>query len=125
MFRDSIGSASLVLSKSILHFSFLFSNFSGEIAIEFRDFRLDGVDLGQNADCLTSDHLVVEQKIRNLGWRQVRRYCGDWNPRLKAIHVVTQVSGLRIRAFLAPMHKNEEKPRGFVAKVRETTTSHA
>ena len=86
---------------------------------------MDGVDLGQNADCLTSDHLVVEQKIRNLGWRQVRRYCGDWNPRLKAIHVVTQVSGLRIRAFLAPMHKNEEKPRGFVAKVRETTTSHA
>ena len=101
---------------------FFFTNYSGEIAIEFKDFRLDGVDLGQNADCLTSDHLVVEQKIRNLGWRQVRRYCGDWNPRLKAIHVVTQVSGLRIRAFLAPMHKNEEKPRGFVAKVRETTT---
>jgi hypothetical protein len=46
--------------------------FSGEIAIEFKDFRLNGVDLGQNADCLTSDHLVVEQKIRNLGWRQVR-----------------------------------------------------
>ena len=97
---------------------FFSSKYSGEIAIEFRDFRLDGVDLGQNADCLTSDYLVVEQKIRNLGWRQVRRYCGDWNPRLKAIHVVTQVSGLRIRAFLAPMHKNEEKPRGFVAKVR-------
>ena len=46
---------------------------SGEIAIEFKDFRLNGVDLGQNADCLTSDHLVVEQKIRNLGWRQVRQ----------------------------------------------------
>ena len=113
---------SLEMLKHIFHFLLLFTNYSGEIAIEFRDFRLDGVDLGQNADCLTSDHLVVEQKIRNLGWRQVRRYCGDWNPRLKAIHVVTQVSGLRIRAFLAPMHKNEEKPRGFVAKVRETTT---
>ena len=46
---------------------------SGEIAIEFKDFRLNGVDLGQNADCLTSDYLVVEQKIRNLGWRQVRQ----------------------------------------------------
>ena len=89
----------------------------GEVVVEFKKFHLLGVNLGQNADCLSTDHVVVEQKIRNLGWRQVRRYCGDWDSQLKAIHVVTQVSGLRIGAFLAPMHENEHRPRGFVAKV--------
>ena len=74
--------------------------------------------MGQNADCLSTDHLVVEQKIRNLGWRQVRRYCGNWQDQLKAIHVVTKVSVLRIRVFLASMNDNEgDKSRGFVAKV--------
>ena len=85
--------------------------------IEFQNFRLNGAKLGQNADCLTSDHVVVEQKIRNLGWRQVRRYCGDWNSQLKAIHVVTKVSTVRLSAFLAPIYGNEANPRGFSAKV--------
>lgn len=89
----------------------------GDLAIEFQHFYLNGVPLGQNADCLISDYVVIEQKIRNLGWRQVRRFCGDWSTQLKAIHVVTKVSALRLRTFLAPMHENEAKPRGFAAKV--------
>ena len=89
----------------------------GDINVEFQRFHLNGTDLGQNSECLLSDHVVVEQKMGNLGWRQVRRYCGDWSSQLKAIHVVTKVSSLRLRAFLAPLHENEEKPRGFAAKV--------
>ncbi len=96
---------------------------NGEIIIEFQDFDMNGAKLGQNADCLNTDHVVVEQKMGYLGWRQVRRYCGDWTSQLKAIHVVTKVSSLRIRSFLAPMHENEAKPRGFVAKVRVSSTN--
>ena len=100
-----------------LHLLLRFSS-RGQLSIEFHQFHLNGTSLGQNADCLSTDHLVVEQKIRNLGWRQVRRYCGNWQDQLKAIHVVTKVSVLRIRVFLAPMNDNEgDKSRGFVAKV--------
>ena len=72
---------------------------------------------GQNANCLESDRFVVEQQIRGLGWRQIRRYCGNWNEKLKAIHVVTKTSSIRIGSMLYPMHKNEKSRRGFVAKV--------
>ena len=92
-------------------------NFSGEIIIEFQELKIDGVEHGQNANCLTSDRIVVEQEIKRLGWRQIRRYCGDWNGQLKAIHVVTKASGIRIGSVLYPMHKNEKSLRGFVAKV--------
>ena len=91
--------------------------FSGELIIEFQELKIDGVEHGQNANCLTSDRIVVEQEIRSLGWRQIRRYCGDWNGQLKAIHVVTKASGIRIGSVLYPMHKNEKSLRGFVAKV--------
>ena len=91
--------------------------FSGEIVIEFQEFNVDGVKHGQNANCLESDRFVVEQQIRGLGWRQIRRYCGNWNEKLKAIHVVTKTSSIRIGSMLYPMHKNEKSRRGFVAKV--------
>ena len=91
--------------------------FRGEIVIEFQEFNVDGVKHGQNANCLESDRFVVEQQIRGLGWRQIRRYCGNWNEKLKAIHVVTKTSSIRIGSMLYPMHKNEKSRRGFVAKV--------
>ena len=91
--------------------------FSGEVVIEFQEFNVDGVKHGQNANCLESDRFVVEQQIRGLGWRQIRRYCGNWNEKLKAIHVVTKTSSIRIGSMLYPMHKNEKSRRGFVAKV--------
>ena len=108
----------LQLSKSKIHKKCTIFHLRAQLSIEFHRFHLNGTTLGQNADCLITDYFVVEQKIRNLGWRQVRRYCGDWKDQLKAIHVVTKVSVLRIQAFLAPMHGNEkDKSRGFVAKV--------
>jgi hypothetical protein len=86
---------------------------------------LAGPEHGQNADCLDKDGVVIDQRrSRGLGWRQVRRYCGDWSGQLKAIHVVTEASGIRVRAFLSPttatMHTNDKttERRGFVAKVR-------
>ena len=96
---------------------FFKTHFSGEIVIEFQEFNVDGVKHGQNANCLRSDRFVVEQQIRGLGWRQIRRYCGNWNEKLKAIHVVTKTSSIRIGSMLYPMHKNEKSRRGFVAKV--------
>ena len=48
---------------------------SGELVIEWQELNLNGVEHGQNADCLTSDRIVIEQNIRSLGWRQIRRYC--------------------------------------------------
>ena len=107
---NSIFNQSIILENAYL--------LRAQLSIEFHRFHLNGTALGQNADCLITDYFVVEQKIRNLGWRQVRRYCGDWKDQLKAIHVVTKVSVLRIQAFLAAMHGNEkDKSRGFVAKV--------
>lgn len=86
--------------------------------MEFQEFHLDGIVQGQNSDCLGSDRVVVEQQVRDLGWRQVRRYCGDWSGHLKAAHVVTKASGIRLGSVVSPMHKDEKRQRGFVAKVR-------